>query len=43
MIGRGLLSWIEIHEGDVEIVFLAIGPICVGLRIDVVKRWLGIT
>lgn len=27
-------KWFEIHEGDIEIVMIIIGPLVVGLRLD---------
>lgn len=43
MIGKRKPSCIRIHEGDIEIVFLMIGSICIGLRIDKWKTRLGLT
>lgn len=32
-------KWFEIHEGDIEIVMIIIGPIVIGLRIDKIRSW----
>jgi hypothetical protein len=32
-------KWFKIHEGDIEIVMIIIGPIVIGLRIDKIRLW----
>ena len=31
-------KWFKIHEGDIEIVMIIVGPLVVGLRLDKLRQ-----